>query len=322
MPSTYTTNLGIEKIATGEQSGTWGATTNTNFDLIDQAINGIVAVTLASAGSSGSPNTLAITDGSASDGRNKFIEFVDGGDLGATAYVQLTPNDAEKIVIIRNSLSGSQSLIVFQGTYNASNDFEVPNGNDVVLKFDGAGTGATVTQVFDDLLIGALSAATLTLGGTAITATGAELNYVDGVTSAIQTQLDAKVGETHTGDVSITGELIADSYNESYASVTSSSNATTVDCEAGNVASHTLTENTTFTFSNPPASGTAYGFALRIVQDASASGFTVTWPASVDWPSATAPTLTATASAVDWFVFNTVDGGTTWYGFTAGQALG
>jgi len=143
MPSTYTTNLGIEKIATGEQSGTWGATTNTNFDLIDQAINGIVAVTLASAGSSGSPNTLAITDGSASDGRNKFVEFVDGGDLGATAYVQLTPNDAEKIVIIRNSLSGGQSLIVFQGTYNASNDFEVPNGNDVVLKFDGAGTGAT-----------------------------------------------------------------------------------------------------------------------------------------------------------------------------------
>ena len=35
MPSTYTTNLGIEKIATGEQSGTWGTTTNTNFDLID-----------------------------------------------------------------------------------------------------------------------------------------------------------------------------------------------------------------------------------------------------------------------------------------------
>jgi len=190
MPSTYTTNLGIEKIATGEQSGTWGATTNTNFDLIDQAINGIVAVTLASAGSSGSPNTLAITDGSASDGRNKFIEFVDGGDLGATAYVQLTPNDAEKIVIIRNSLSGSQSLIVFQGTYNASNDFEVPNGNDVVLKFDGAGTGATVTQVFDDLLIGALSATTvdattLQIGGTSITATATEINRLDGVASAL-----------------------------------------------------------------------------------------------------------------------------------------
>lgn len=158
------------------------------------------------------------------------------------------------------------------------------------------------------------------LGG--VTATVTELNYTDGVTSALQTQIDAKVGTTFTGDVDITGELVVDSYNESYVAPTSSSNATTVDCEAGNVFSHTLTENTTFTFSNPPASGTAYGFSLKIVQDASASGYTVTWPGSVDWPSATAPTLTATASAVDHFVFYTHDGGTNWYGFTAGQALG
>jgi hypothetical protein len=155
-----------------------------------------------------------------------------------------------------------------------------------------------------------------------VTATTAEINYVDGVTSNVQTQIDSKVGSTHTGDVDITGELLVDSYNESYVAPTSSSNATTVDCEAGNVFSHTLTENTTFTFSNPPSSGTAYGFSLKIIQDASASGYTVTWPASVDWPAATAPTLTATASAVDQFVFYTHDGGTTWYGFTAGQALG
>jgi hypothetical protein len=130
------------------------------------------------------------------------------------------------------------------------------------------------------------------------------------------------VSPTYTGDVDITGELIVDSYNETYAAVTSSSNATTVDCEAGNAFSHTLTENTTFTFSNPPASGTAFSFSIEIIQDASASGFSVTWPAAVDWPSATAPTLTATASAKDVFVFYTRDGGTNWYGFTAGQALG
>lgn len=159
MPSTYTTNLGIEKIATGEQSGIWGATTNTNLELLDQAVNGVVTVTLASAGTSGSPNTLPITSGVLSDGRNKFIEFNDGGDLGATAYVQLTPNDAEKVVFMRNSLSGSRSVIVFQGTYNASNDFEIPAGADVVLKFDGAGGGATVTNVFDSLKAGGISLA-------------------------------------------------------------------------------------------------------------------------------------------------------------------
>jgi len=171
MPSTYTTNLGIEKIATGEQSGTWGTTTNTNFDLIDTAVNGIVSITLASAGTSGSPNDLPITDGTASNGRNKFIEFVDGGDLGATAYVQLTPNDAEKIVHIRNSLSGSRSIIVFQGTYNASNDFEIPNGADVTLKFDGAGTGATVTDVNVDLTVTGATIATADINGGTIDGT-------------------------------------------------------------------------------------------------------------------------------------------------------
>ena len=111
------------------------------------------------------------------------------------------------------------------------------------------------------------------------------------------------------------------SYSETYAAVTSTSNATTVDCEAGNTFGHTLTENTTFTFSNPPASGIAYTMSIEIIQDAGASGFTVTWPTSVDFPAATAPTLTDTASAVDVFVFSTHDGGTTWYGFTAGQAI-
>ena len=132
---------------------------------------------------------------------------------------------------------------------------------------------------------------------------------------------NVKKFETTSVGADVTGELIADSYNETYAAVTSSSNATTVNCEAGNAFSHTLTENTTFTFSNPPASGTAYSFSIEIIQDASASGFTVTWPTSVDWPSATAPTLTATASAKDVFVFTTRDGGTNWYGFTAGLAL-
>ena len=152
-----------------------------------------------------------------------------------------------------------------------------------------------------------------------VTATTAEINYVDGVTSAIQTQLNAKVGATYTGDVDITGELLVDSYNETYAALSGTSPA--VNCETGNSFSLVLSGNTTFTFSNPPASGTAYTFSIEIIQDASASGYTVTWPAAVDWPAATAPTLTATASAKDIFVFTTRDGGTNWYGFTAGQAL-
>ena len=178
MPSTYTTNLGIEKIATGEQSGTWGTTTNTNLDLLDEAVNGIISITLSSAGSSGSPTALPITDGASSNGRNKFIEFVDGGDLGGTAYVQLTPNNAEKIVHIRNSLSGSRSVIVFQGTYNASNDFEIVSGADVLLKFNGGGSGATVTDVNVDLTVTGLTVTTAnatTVNATTVDTTNLEV---------------------------------------------------------------------------------------------------------------------------------------------------
>ena len=138
----------------------------------------------------------------------------------------------------------------------------------------------------------------------------------------LQTALDAKLSSSYTGDVDITGELVVDSYNETYSAVTSSSNSTTIDCETGNVFSHTLSENTTFTFSSPPSSGTAYGFSLKVVQDSSGSGYTVTWPSSVRWASATTPTLTSNLNAIDQFVFYTHDGGTNWYGFVSGQNLG
>jgi hypothetical protein len=150
MASTYTTNLGIEKIASGEQSNTWGDTTNANFDIIDQAISGLVTVTLTSAGDTASPNALNITDGSLSDGRNKQIIFNDGGDLGGTVYVQLAPNDAEKVTYIRNSLSASRDIELFQGTYNSSNKITIPNGKDMLVRFGGTGTSSLVSEVLAD----------------------------------------------------------------------------------------------------------------------------------------------------------------------------
>ena len=120
-------------------------------------------------------------------------------------------------------------------------------------------------------------------------------------------------------DVVVHQEFRAVSYNDTYVAPTSSSNATTINCETGNYFKHTLTENTTFTFSNPPASGTGYSFILHLIQDSSAR--TVTWPNSVDWAAATAPTISTGNGDDDFFVFATSDGGTIWYGFTAGQAL-
>ena len=140
-----------------------------------------------------------------------------------------------------------------------------------------------------------------------------------GIPLAKESSLTAKAnlsGATFTGTVTFDNATVSE-----VTAITSSSNAATLDLSVGDNFTHTLTENVTYTFSNPAASGKASGFTLKVVQDASASGYTITWPTSVDWAAATAPTLTATASAVDYFVFITTDGGTTYYGFVAGQAL-
>lgn len=187
MPSTYTLNNGIELIATGEQSGTWGDTTNTNLSLIDVSLDGQVSITLPSAGTSGSPNTLDIQDGAASNGRNRFIIFNDGGDLGSSAFVQLTPNDAEKIVYIRNNLSGSRSILVFQGTYNASNDYEIPSGTTAVVYFDGAGAGAVAANVFNNAYFDSLR-----LGSVSVTAILDEDNMSSDSATALATQQSIK----------------------------------------------------------------------------------------------------------------------------------
>ena len=172
MTSTYTTNTGIEKPATGDRSGTWGTMTNTNMDLIDQSLDGFISVTAAATGSSGSPNTLPITNGSVSNGRNRIIKIVDGGDLGGTVFYQITPNDAEKYFWIENALTASRSILLFQGTYNASNDIEIPAGKTKLVRSDGAGSGAVVVEVAANLAVtGSYQVDNLLLDGNTISTT-------------------------------------------------------------------------------------------------------------------------------------------------------
>jgi len=266
-------------------------------------------------------NTAVVHDGSTAGGvplakSSELSAKVESlADLGVTASAaELNYNDITTLGTVEASkvvTADANGDVTFpdgeKAIFGAGSDLEIySDGTSSNIKESGSGD----LQIFGDNVnifnaAGSQNLINLTSGG-------ANKLFYSG----------SKKLETTSVGADVTGELIADSYNETYAAVTSTSNATTVDCEAGNAFSHTLTENTTFTFSNPPASGTAYSFSIEIIQDASASGYTVTWPSSVDWPAATAPTLTATASAKDVFVFTTRDGGSNWYGFTAGQALG
>lgn len=96
----------------------------------------------------------------------------------------------------------------------------------------------------------------------------------------------------------------------------SGSGTRAINLANGNVVSATLTGNTTFTFSGATAS-TACSFGLYLTQDATGSR-TVTWPASVKWAGGTPPTLSTGANDIDILVFETINGGTTWFGSLVG----
>jgi len=170
----------------------------------------------------------------------------------------------------------------------------------------------TSPKLNEDVAISATATELNVLDG--VTATTAEINYLDIATLGLTAASKAVTADAN-GVVTFDNGTIDES-----TTITSSSNAATLNLRDGNSFLHDLTENVTYTFSNPAASGKASIFVLKIIQDSSAR--TITWPGSVDWAAATAPTLTATNNGVDVFVFFTIDGGTTYYGFTAGQAMG
>ena len=178
MASTYTTNSGIEKPASGEQSGAWGATVNTNMDIIDTLVSGFISITAGS-----TSVTLTTTDGSVTAGMNRAIKYVDGGDLGGDCTVTFSPNDQEKLIFVENGLSASRSLIFSQGS---GANFTLQNGKQALIRSDGAGSGAAVYGVLANLEI------------TTLEVTGA---------AAIDGALTAGGGVAVTGNVTATGPV-------------------------------------------------------------------------------------------------------------------
>jgi len=167
-------------------------------------------------------------------------------------------------------------------------------------------------DAIDTLLGGVTNVEFAILDGATVTT--AELNYLD-ITTLGTSQSSKVVTADANGDVVLSEELIAKSYNETFAALSGTTPA--VDCETGNVFSLTTSGNTTFTFTSPPATGTAYGFTLKVTAGGT---HTLTWPASVDWAGGAAPDAPASGE-VNVYVFFTHDGGTNWYGFQAGAAL-
>ena len=162
MASTYTSNLGVEKIGAGEQAGTWGNTTNNNLDIIDRAINGVGAISL-----SGTSHTLTTSDGTLSEGGNKVLVL--GGSPSGTNTITISPNDQDKMYFVHNN-SGQTATF----TQGSGGNVSVPTGSKALIFADGAGSGAKVTDLLDGL----------SFGGTKLASTVTEINTsTDGSTT-------------------------------------------------------------------------------------------------------------------------------------------
>ena len=166
MPSTYTNNGGIELPANGEQASTWGNTVNGNMQIVDRLTNGVGAITL-----SGTTHALTTSNGVVSDGQYKVLVL--GGSPSGTNTITVAPNDAQHLYIVKNN-SGQTAAF----TQGSGANISVLSGTTKIIYCDGAGSGAAVVDVTGSLDLGALI-----VGGTTVTATGTELNILDGVTS-------------------------------------------------------------------------------------------------------------------------------------------
>ena len=140
--ATYVNNLRLKEIGTGDESGTWGTSTNTNLELIGEALGfGTEAIT-----TNADTHTTTIADGSTDAGRALFLKYT--GTLDSACTITIGPNTLKRLHIIENATGGAQNIIISQGS-GAS--ITIGPGDAKCIYLDGAGSGAAVIDAFVDL---------------------------------------------------------------------------------------------------------------------------------------------------------------------------
>ena len=140
--ATYVNDLRLKEIGTGESSGTWGTETNVNLELIGEALGfGTEGIT-----TNADTHTTTIADGSTDPGRAMYLKYT--GTLDSACTITIAPNTISRMQFIENGTSGSQNIIISQGT---GANITIPAGDTKAIYLDGAGSGAAVVDAYASL---------------------------------------------------------------------------------------------------------------------------------------------------------------------------
>jgi hypothetical protein len=144
MASTYVNDLRLNEMATGDGSGTWGTTTNTNLELIAEAFSfGTEGIT-----TNADTHTSTIADGATDPVRSMYVKYT--GTLDSACTITIAPNTVCRMQFIENATSGSQNIIISQGS---GANVTIPAGDVKAVYLDGAGSGAAVVDAFASLSV-------------------------------------------------------------------------------------------------------------------------------------------------------------------------
>ena len=259
--STYSSNLKVELIGTGEQSGSWGTVTNNAFsNVFEQAIVGYATVNFASDANT----SLTLADGNSSQtARNLYLNLTSSGSLTATRDLIIPNNQAgtariQKLYIIKNATTGSQSIRVIG---SSGTGITIPNGVTMMVYSNGTNVVDAITH-FTSLTLG--SPLPTSSGGTGSTST-TYVNLASNVTGTLP------VANGGTGITSF-GAGVA-----TWLGTPSSANlAAVVTDETGSGA---LVFGISPTLTTPRLLGSSTGYSTFASANASTTNYIITFPA-------------------------------------------
>jgi hypothetical protein len=213
--ATYVNDLRLKEITTGDESGTWGTSTNTNLELIAEAFSYGTEVITTNADT----HTTTIADGATDPGRSMYLKYT--GTLDSACTITIGPNTVSKVWIIENGTSGSQDIIISQGS---GANITIPAGDTKVVYSDGAGAGAAFVDAFASINVGALTGTSLDISG--------DID-VDGTTNLDVVDIDGAVDMASTlavgGVVTANAGVVVDNFTLDGTTLALSSGDLTLD---------------------------------------------------------------------------------------------